>query len=146
MPTGRAVFHVEPGASGTTITPSGTCANHQPVRLTVRARLVEERVACPNLPYVVRIHHRVLGKVRPLTVDLERILVVEEFDVEALAVHPATLPLSMCYIVIHGTHHRDAGRRSPPGRRQALHPRRPVGSHHGCELPRSAPVHGCGPG
>ncbi len=57
---------------------------------------------------------------RTLVIDLEGVFVVEEFVVEAaflidvlvierIVGHPTILALSMCYIVIHGSHNSDAG-------------------------------------
>jgi hypothetical protein len=68
------------GANGTTRTWPCDLGDHQPVRR--RLGRIEERLGAPHDVNVVDPEVRMLEGVRGLAVDLERVVVIEEVDVE----------------------------------------------------------------
>jgi hypothetical protein len=63
--------------------------DHQPVRQ--RDRRVEQRIGFPHFADVVDAERNVLEQVRRLVIDLERIGVVEQIEIEQLGDNPRVL-------------------------------------------------------
>jgi hypothetical protein len=55
---------------------------------------VEEGIALPHLLHIVGVKAGVLREMRLLAIDLERVLVIEEFNIEAHPIHGGTLALT----------------------------------------------------
>jgi hypothetical protein len=68
---------------------AGDLRDHEPVRRWVS--WVEQRVALPHLADILETEVRVLEQMRGLVIDLERILVVEQIDVQQPAGHTGTV-------------------------------------------------------
>jgi hypothetical protein len=65
-------------------------ADHEPVCRPVLATGIEERVVRPDFVYITEVHALVLVEVDELVVHLERVCLIQSFDVE-----PSTRHLAM---------------------------------------------------